>query len=201
MGIVAFLFSQQPISKNYVTLPNSKKIELKISNNIQNNLTSTYGYSLGLKNSFSKSKASEYVFFQVNKQNSLGQFAPDDLVVVNSPYALSSAKVSALIVNDLKKMIDAAALDGIDLKIVSGYRSYSDQQLVFNNYVNNELRADSSITRAQAEARANRYSAYPGQSEHQLGTTVDLLSSETNYTFNVYENMSYAKWIENNAAK
>ena len=56
----------------------------------------------------------------------------------------------------------AAETDGLKVSIYSGYRSYQDQRMVFARE-----------TSKQGEV-ADLYSARPGHSEHQLGTTFDL---------------------------
>lgn len=78
-------------------------------------------------------------------------------------------------VSALKRLVQAAKGNGISLYITSAYRSYRDQETVFNAYIQNEKAKGAS--QKEAEERANRYSARPGQSEHQLGTTVDLRCS------------------------
>jgi zinc D-Ala-D-Ala carboxypeptidase len=59
----------------------------------------------------------------------------------------------------------AAALQekGYDLYINSGYRSYQEQVSTYDFWV-----------RTQGQAQADRSSARPGHSEHQLGTTADV---------------------------
>ncbi|MBR5741947.1 MAG: M15 family metallopeptidase, partial [Firmicutes bacterium] len=62
-----------------------------------------------------------------------------------------------------RKMVDAAKEDGISLRAVSPYRTYWLQNLYYTGYVE----------RSGVEA-ADRYSARPGYSEHQLGFAVDI---------------------------
>ncbi len=62
-----------------------------------------------------------------------------------------------------KKMVDAAKADEISLRAVSPYRTYWLQNLYYTGYVE----------RSGVEA-ADRYSARPGYSEHQLGLAVDI---------------------------
>lgn len=131
----------------------------------------------------------------VDKYHSIGSYTPNDLITFDR------VRVSTRISNDLSKLIDAANKDGVTLKVVSGYRSYQDQVYTFDSWVNVEMRGNPGLTREQAEERANHYSARPGYSEHQLGTTVDILSSETNYQFSSNEDLKYVKWLESNAEK
>ena len=61
---------------------------------------------------------------------------------------------------DLKR---AAAAEGYDISLLSGYRSYETQKNLYNNYV---------ATYGQAEA--DTFSARPGTSEHQTGLAMDV---------------------------
>ena len=63
----------------------------------------------------------------------------------------------------LEKMAKAAKADGIKLMVSSTYRSYAYQDRLFNRYV-----AEDGL------ALAERYSARPGTSQHQLGTAIDF---------------------------
>lgn len=88
----------------------------------------------------------------------------------------------AIIVDDFQAMTRAAALDGVELIVVSGYRSPAEQVDAFEGAVGRQLaRAEGTIDRAEAEARATRVVAAPGHSQHQLGTALDVSSWEVNY--------------------
>ena len=63
------------------------------------------------------------------------------------------------------KMVDSAKEEGYTLKMTTAYRSYGFQQILWNNYVARE-----------GEEEASRFSARPGQSEHQTGLAVDVTS-------------------------
>jgi zinc D-Ala-D-Ala carboxypeptidase len=126
----------------------------------------------------------------VNKKTSLGHYAPDDLVCFRGIY------VSQRIVKDLTNLLESAKKDGLTLKVVSGYRSYEEQTKTFNFWVDKELKKNPQLTITQAQEQAHRYSALPGHSEHQLGTTVDILSSENNYQFRADPRLQYITWLE-----
>ena len=79
---------------------------------------------------------------------------------------------------------DALAL-GLNLWIQSGYRSYTLQQKLYNNYV----------SRDGVEA-ADRYSARPGHSEHQTGFAFDL-----NTITDSFQYTDEGKWVNENAYK
>ncbi len=100
----------------------------------------------------------------VNKQRALNpiDWAPDDLVYPELPnnngQPLRAAAAAAL-----EQMDEAATADGFPLIIASAYRSYSDQDSLFERYA-----ASDGVEEAET------YSARPGHSEHQTGLAVDL---------------------------
>ncbi len=87
----------------------------------------------------------------------------------------------------LKRLLDAAEDDGIDLKVVSAYRSFDEQ---------NELKG--SYTQ-QYGSGANTFSADQGYSEHQLGTTIDFTDATTGGAFASFANTEAYQWLIKNA--
>lgn len=65
----------------------------------------------------------------------------------------------------LKELQDAAALEGLSIFVVSGYRSYYTQEAVYAGWVSRDGRE-----------KADTYSSRPGHSDHQTGYTFDLNS-------------------------
>ncbi len=89
-------------------------------------------------------------------------YVPSDLTAVNvssngTQYLRSEAA------SELAKMFTAALKDGVNLYLVSGYRSYAQQLDLYNTYVSTD-----------GKALADTYDAIPGACEHQLGLAVDL---------------------------
>ncbi len=89
---------------------------------------------------------------------------------------------------ETKQFSDSA---GLKLLLVSGYRSYSSQYTIYNNYLERNNGVDDGI------------SAPPGASEHQSGLACDVLSVGYNNTHK-YMNESFyetpeAQWMEANA--
>lgn len=108
---------------------------------------------------------------------------------------LTSATVTAL--NDLN---NDASSKGIDITIISAYRSYQTQVATFNYWVGEQKKKG--LSQAAAESAANQVSARAGQSEHQLGTVIDLrCSSCTSFDNTDPKNMALYKYIEENAYK
>lgn len=87
----------------------------------------------------------------------------------------------------LDDMIDEAADDGVDLKIVSAYRSFDYQQALKGQYT------------TVYGSGANTFSADQGYSEHQLGTAVDLTDPDTGGTYTSFAQTDAYKWLLRNA--
>ena len=97
----------------------------------------------------------------------------DGIMIANKTYTLPSNYDPGTMpdaYNAFVQMRDAAELDGISLFIVSGYRSYDDQDAIYARYAYND----------GAEV-ADTYSSRPGHSDHQTGYTFDLNSLEQSF--------------------
>ncbi|MGB0452968.1 MAG: M15 family metallopeptidase [Bacteriovoracaceae bacterium] len=87
------------------------------------------------------------------------------------------------IVDDLSHLKKEALNEGIDLTVVSGYRSFERQLSIWNRKVQGELlvhddQADSvdmkSLSPIEKIHAICRYSAIPGLSRHHLGSEIDV---------------------------
>jgi D-alanyl-D-alanine carboxypeptidase len=90
-------------------------------------------------------------------------YVPPDLVPVSRAGIVGGGTIRELVVDDLAALADAADAAGVPLAVQSAYRSHARQAAVFAEWV-----------ASSGEAEALRFSARPGHSEHQLGTTLDL---------------------------
>lgn len=112
----------------------------------------------------------------------------DGVLVVNKTYSLPDDYGNGLTsttTNAFYKMQAASKLENLNIYLSSGFRSYSTQDRIYNNYV----------ARDGKEA-ADTYSARPGYSEHQSGLAFDV--NQINDTFN---DSAEAKWLANNCYK
>lgn len=101
---------------------------------------------------------------------------------------------------DLRQMYLDAQSSGHAIIINSAYRSYENQQTTFENWVQIEMRAGRD--RATAETIANTYSARPGFSEHQLGTAIDIATTQcASFGHGCGPNENLWKWLFDNAYK
>lgn len=81
----------------------------------------------------------------------------------------------------LGEMLKAARADGVELVIISTYRSFEKSEWNFNEKVNALL--EEGHSQEEAEAEAERWIARPGMSEHNTGLALDVVSSDY---FDVY---------------
>lgn len=117
-----------------------------------------------------------------------GVFFINGCLIVNKKYSLPQNYGNGL-TPELQKAFDnmqsAALKDNINLKIVSGFRSFERQKEIYESY----LKIDSQET-------VDTYSAKPGHSEHQSGLAIDI-----NLTNDSFIGTKEAKWLDNNAYK
>jgi len=73
-----------------------------------------------------------------------------------------------------KKMEAAARRDGIYLKIVSAYRGFERQKLIWNNKYE-KFTNDFSLEPEKAISEIIRFSTIPGTSRHHWGTDIDII--------------------------
>jgi D-alanyl-D-alanine carboxypeptidase len=115
-----------------------------------------------------------------------GAYYINNILIANKTYSLPSTYAPGLLPelnNAFEKLKNAAAEDGISLKIISGFRSYHSQNSIYNNYVARD-----------GKKEADTYSARPGHSEHQTGLAIDVNS----LMFDFGETKE-GKWLQNHA--
>lgn len=132
----------------------------------------------------------------VNKEYQLpSTYAPSDLVSASLSGIRKgeSFMLRNILINDLKDLVNDAKADGIDLSIRSGYRSYATQQSTYNYWV--------SYNGGSINA-ADKISARPGHSHHQLGTAVDFSSAEIQDGLGgSFSSTKASVWLADNAWK
>ncbi len=112
----------------------------------------------------------------------------DGYLIVNKTYTLPSSYGNGLTnatTEAFNKMQAAAKVDGLNIYISSGFRSYSYQKTLYNNYVNRD-----------GVVAADTYSARAGHSEHQTGLAFDV-----NTINDSFANTEEGKWLNDNCYK
>ena len=139
----------------------------------------------------------------VNYENLLDEsYLPADLTDVTDTRkdgrnTQKMVKTAAMALEAL--FIEMRACCYTDVSVTSAYRSYSYQSSLFNMYTNNEMAANPSLTRAQAEAITETYSARPGTSEHQTGLCCDMHNLAS--ADQAFANKEAYTWLKDNAWK
>lgn len=90
----------------------------------------------------------------------------DGVLIANKSYSLPATfapGLEPLCYQQFQALSSAAAKENLSIYIGSGYRSYHDQELIYDNYVERD-----------GKEMADTYSARPGFSEHQTGLVIDV---------------------------
>lgn len=134
----------------------------------------------------------------VNKQTPLKEsYVPENLVDTNSPnieFILDPSQ-KILVVNEVltafEKLQIAGKERGFYIEIESGYRSYTYQKQIMDNYLS-----------TKGDEWVNDYVACPGTSEHQTGLAIDLLLvRDGKIVVGMNENDPEVNWVHKNAYK
>jgi len=167
-----------------------------------NVLRSPFSIPLGLKDIVDWDNSTytvdgDNLLVPINKEHKLvSDYEPSDLVrlfddknllVQTETLMLRSEAAEALSLM-IKKLKDET---GKPLTIASAYRSYNNQ---FQQYV--------SWVKTYGQEDADKVSARPGFSEHQLGTAIDFMSGDSGYDFvNEFDTTIAGQWLINNSYK
>lgn len=165
-----------------------------ISDESSSNISSEESSSqpVSSKSTSSKSTSSKSTSSKTPSSNSepaqSGLKYVDGILIVNKTYSVPknygnglTAETSAA----FRELQAAAKKDGLNLWIASGYRSYSRQQTLYTNYCNQS-----------GKAAADRFSARPGNSEHQTGLAIDVNNPSSSF-----EGTPEAIWLEKNCTQ
>lgn len=112
----------------------------------------------------------------------------DGTLIVNKKYGLPEdygAGLTAEAEQAFEAMQAAAAEAGLNLWVVSGFRSYETQRQLYNRYVARD-----------GQAEADTYSARPGYSEHQTGLALDVNLTDTEFA-----GTPEGQWLAQNAQR
>ena len=143
---------------------NSSQLPEFLSQRIITNFAANPSFLLDL---FEIMQGDPFLYILVDKQHSLPQdYEPDDLVeLINRSYRVNRADLllRKAAADALEEMAAAARTEGLTLLASSAYRSYGYQAQVYER----------NVSRYGQEA-ADRESARPGHSQHQLGLVVDF---------------------------
>lgn len=135
------------------------------------------------------------IWVLANKQHPLADpnYAPKKLISMPVPVRPDvtdeEKTISSVIEKPLTKMFADAEAQGFKMIVGSGYRSGATQKMYFDSYV-----------RTHGETEARKFSALPGQSEHQTGLAVDISTNTKDcYLSECFILEPEGKWLAANA--
>jgi D-alanyl-D-alanine carboxypeptidase len=130
------------------------------------------------------------ILVPLDKNHRLGaDCAPNDLVALPGYASQGGEQLMRAAAKDaFLELVAAADAAGYKLYASSSYRSYQQQVVAYQQNV-----------AAGGQAYADRTSALPGHSEHQLGTTTDVASGST--SFEGFNGTPEAAWLAQNSWK
>ncbi len=120
-------------------------------------------------------------------------YIPKQLTDVDPKYLYDKNKQSQMLSQVypfMQGLLDASAIEGVSLQIISAYRSFGTQAILKSGY-----------KIIYGAGTANSFSADQGYSEHQLGTTVDFTTPKIGATFSGFDKTPEYKWLLSNAYK
>lgn len=118
-------------------------------------------------------------------------YVPEDLVTIPDEYVFTPTRTYRIhreVWPYLEDLLDTARSDGIDISIISAFRSFGEQAQLKGAY-----------TVTYGAGSANQFSADQGYSEHQLGTTVDFTTASVGATFSGFAKTETYEWLTRNA--
>ncbi len=137
------------------------------------------------------SKTDEEILQKYSRTYFLNEnFIPMKLAKIDNRYVMPDKKdlyFHGNAVEFLEDMLDDAKEAGYDVRIISAYRSFDEQTALKGQYT--QIYGSGS----------NAFSADQGYSEHQLGTTVDIVDINTRITSNSFAETEAYKWLQDNA--
>ena len=120
-------------------------------------------------------------------QGSSGETYFDGTLVVNKTYGMDSSYnpggLTPECASAFENLRRSAALDGINIYIESGFRSYEEQERLYEQYVN-----------SRGKEAADTFSARAGHSEHQTGLTIDCNNASDGFAYT-----PEAEWLAEHA--
>lgn len=117
-------------------------------------------------------------------------YTPLHLTVVPIEYLYTESRPEQFLSEawpSLKNLLDSARSQGMPLYIKSGYRSFREQKSLKSNY-----------SFMYGAGTANAFSADQGYSEHQLGTTIDFITTGTGGSLSGFDTTQSYQWLLNN---
>lgn len=139
------------------------------------------------------SKTDEELLQKYSKVYFLNEhYVPEKLSSIEKTYMYDESRdfqLHSSVIPYFNEMVEDAKADGVDLWVVSAYRSFATQ---------GQLKSAYTVTYGSG---ANAFSADQGFSEHQLGTTIDFTTKGLGGGLDGFGSTPAYEWLKNNAHK
>ena len=171
----SFPFYKEELKEEYLSYKEENNLSIK---------DAIIRVNIGLNHDFytnTKETIDKGILTLVNKYNYLN-YIPKDLIKVNNYYINKEAYNAFL---DMKNEMNK---EGLNIRIISAYRSYDYQEELYNRYLQSDKKE-----------MVDTYSARAGYSEHHTGLAIDV--DNTKFDFNKFYLTKEFLWMQNNAYK
>lgn len=106
--------------------------------------------------------------------------------------------------DSLTRMMNQAKSEGVQLKVISAFRSFNDQKWIWEAKWDGRRAVNGDLLPKEMEAKEKallilQYSSMPGTSRHHWGTEVDLNALENSYFESTEEGKIVYDWLVRNA--
>lgn len=128
----------------------------------------------------------------LNRNRCVGSYVEDSISL--SYVAGSGERMDSRAAAAYEEMYDAAAADGIYLTPCSGYRSYSTQKRLYNEFYNEYI--NQGYSEQEAHDLTSRRRNPAGSSEHNIGICMDIICASSSANF---QNTKAYAWLQENA--
>ena len=149
------------------------------------------------------------IVFGLNCMNSQNIDYKTLLGIEHSNLVGDSIKLEKNTFTAMEKMRKAALLDGVKIKVVSGFRDFERQKQIWNRKFK-KFTTENNLSDLDAIKEIIRFSTIPGTSRHHWGTEIDVIDDDFKNEKNLLISKKYEeggifeklkKWMDNNSQK
>ncbi|MCF7843359.1 M15 family metallopeptidase [Candidatus Gracilibacteria bacterium] len=199
----SFSVNSNKLSENYTNLSKQTKGISNTLNDAQQNINAvktqvggveqTVGSISGTVGDLQKlSKVDTQLLKKYSKVYFMNEnYTPAHLTVVPEEYLYSATRQEQFLSESwpyLQNLLNSAKSSGVTIYIKSGYRSFAEQKSLKSSY-----------SVMYGAGTANAFSADQGYSEHQLGTTLDFITTGLNGNLTGFDKTDSYQWLVDNA--
>lgn len=135
------------------------------------------------------SEANSWSLILINRDHPL----PADYEIPELTPLINGHAIDSRVYPDLQRMMDDCRAAGLQPLICSSYRTWEDQEALFENDV--QAYMEDGFSRAEAEEKTALWVARPGTSEHEAGLAVDIVDESYQHLDEDQEQTPVQQWL------